>query len=254
VVSAVGRNVLGEQINWIHLAEKAPSVKRFFPSEYGTDIEYGPQSVNEKPHQLKIKVRAALKAQSNLDYTYVVTGPYADAQTGAYLGAMLEFAPEIGSFNVGKRSAVVVGDGKGKISLTTPHEYFLLPPSQSCYLTMCSVGKLTVKALLHPEASKNRALKVNSFTTTPAEIVSEFEKQTGDKWTVTYTSLDKLRELENAAWEAKSPIAPLYTLRRIWAEGGTLYEKRDNGLVDGEDTETLEDAVRDAIAIQRAGE
>jgi len=119
------------------------------------------------------------------------------------------------------------------------------------WLTPYSVGKLTVKALLHPEASKNRPLKVNSFTTTPLEVVAEFEKQTGFKWTVTYTSLGKLRELEEEAWENKNPFATIFTLRRIWAEGGTLYKKRDNGLIDGEDTENLEDAVRDAIVKQR---
>ena len=110
-----------------------------------------------------------------------------------------------------------------------------------------------MKALLHPEASKKRALKVNSFTTTPAEIVAEFEKQTGEKWNVTYTSLAELKELEAAAWEDKVPMAPLYTLRRIWAEGGTLYAKRDNSLLDAEDNlETLADAVRDAILTQRS--
>jgi nucleoside-diphosphate-sugar epimerase len=50
VISAVGRNVLAEQINWIQLAEKAASVKSLFPSEYGTDIDYSPQSVHEIPH------------------------------------------------------------------------------------------------------------------------------------------------------------------------------------------------------------
>ncbi len=122
VISAVGRNVLGEQITWIHLAEKAPSVKRFFPSEFGTDIEYSPKSVDEKPHQLKIKVRATLKATSSLDYTYVVTGPYADARTAAYLGAAPESFEAIGSYNLEKKSAVVIEDGKGKISLTTLNE------------------------------------------------------------------------------------------------------------------------------------
>ena len=109
-----------------------------------------------------------------------------------------------------------------------------------------------VKALLHPEASKKRALKVNSFTTTPAEIVAEFEKQTGENWQVKYTSLVQLRELEAAAWESKNPLAPISTLRRIWAEGGTLYAKRDNELIDAEDMEILADAVRDAIATQRS--
>lgn len=105
-----------------------------------------------------------------------------------------------------------------------------------------------MKALLHPEASKNRALKVNSFTTSEKEILEEFEKQTGEKWAVESTSFEKLRELEKEGWETGN--GTVFTLRRIWAEGGTLYEKRDNGLVDGEGTESLQDAVKVAIAAQ----
>jgi hypothetical protein len=56
----------------------------------------------------------------------------------------------------------------------------------------------------HPEESRNRALKVNSFTTTPAEIVAEFEKQTGEKWSVSYTLLEKVHELEKKAYTDKS--------------------------------------------------
>lgn len=115
---------------------------------------------------------------------------------------------------------------------------------------MHSVGRFVVKALLHPEASRNRALKVNSFTTTPAEIVAEFEKQTGDKWSVSYTTPEKVRELEKEAYANKNPAATVFTLKRIWGEGGTLYEKRDNYLIDAEDTETLEDAIKTTIAAQ----
>lgn len=117
-------------------------------------------------------------------------------------------------------------------------------------LTHLSVGKLVVKALLHKDVSRNRALKVNSFTTTPLEILAEFEKQTRAKWDVSFTSLDKIRELEKKAHAEKNPRAVGFTLRRIWTEGGTLYEKRDNGLIDGEDTETLEHAVSVEIAKQ----
>jgi hypothetical protein len=121
-------------------------------------------------------------------------------------------------------------------------------------LTLLSVGKLVIKALLHPEASKNKALKVNSFTTTPEEIVAEFEKQCGgEKWEVSYTPLDKLRQLEKDAWAKKHPMAPIFTLRRIWGEGGTLYEQRDNGIIDAEDMENLSDAVKAAIEVQRSG-
>lgn len=233
VISAVGRMAIGEQVEWIKLMEKAPTVKRFFPSEYGTDIEYGPASADEIPHQQKLKVRAALKESSGLDYTYVVTGPYADV--GGYLGAAPNH-PQIGSFNVKEKKAVLIGDGKGPISLTTLND----------------VGKFVVRALLHPEASRNRALKVNSFTTTPADIAAEFERQTGDKWTVSYTSLEKLREYEKEAHDSNNPSATVFTLKRIWAEGGTLYEKRDNALIDAEDTETFEDAIKATIASQLA--
>ncbi|KUJ07545.1 NAD(P)-binding protein [Mollisia scopiformis] len=232
VISAVGRNIIAEQISWIPLLTRSPNIKRFFPSEYGTDIEYGPSSVHEKPHQQKLKVRAALAKSEGFEYTYVVTGPFAYG----FL-ARMEKLPEIGSFDVAKKKATVLGDGRGQVSLTTEPD----------------VGKLVVKALQHPEATKNRALKVNSFTTTPLEIVAEFEKQTGgEKWSVDYVPLEKLRELEEKAWETGNGTG--FTLRRIWAEGGTLYEKRDNGLIDGEETDSLEDAVRVAIAKQTGHE
>jgi hypothetical protein len=128
VVSAAGRSVIASQIPWISLASQA-GVKRFFPSEYGTDIKYNASSANEVPHQQKLKVRAALEA-SGLEYTYVVTGPYASAFLTAGRGL-----PEIGAFDVKARKAVVVGDGKGAVSLTTVGEYVSLylpkPPSPS---------------------------------------------------------------------------------------------------------------------------
>lgn len=138
VISAVGRNVIAEQINWIKLAEQAPSVKRFFPSEYGTDIEYSPESAHEIPHQQKLKVRAALKEAKDLEYTCIVTGPYADAQVPAFFGA-LPAAPELGSYDVNKKAAVLVGDGREKISFTTPSEYARLALFQYVQLTVLTV-------------------------------------------------------------------------------------------------------------------
>ncbi|CAG8976121.1 hypothetical protein HYALB_00002401 [Hymenoscyphus albidus] len=124
IVSAVGQAVIADQLKLIKLAEKVPSVKRFFPSEYGTDIEYNETSAKEPPHQQKLKVRAALKEVSYLDHTYVVLGkPYADgASNGTFFG-IVPFAPEIGGFNVKEKKAVLTGDGTGKISLTTLADY-----------------------------------------------------------------------------------------------------------------------------------
>lgn len=236
IVSCLGRPVIHTQLLLVELADAHPDIKRFFPSEYGTDIEYGPQSKDEKPHQQKIKVRAALRAAENLKHTFVVTGPYGDADGGLFLSAAPVEREANGTFDVKRKRAVLNGDGKGKVSLTT----------------MRDVGKLVVAALKNPEAARNRALRVNSFTATPEEIVAEFERQSGgEKWSVEYTSLEKLREIEKNAYAEGDPKAGGLTLRRIWTEGGTLYERRDNGDIGMEDgVESLEDAVRQAIKVQ----
>ena len=236
IVSCVGRNVIHTQQQLIELADRHSDVKRFFPSEYGTDIEYGPQSKHEKPHQQKLQVRAKLKDVRDLEYTYVVTGPYGDADRGLFLSAAPEEREGGGSFDAKRKRAVLLGNGEGKISLTT----------------MRDVGKLVVAAIKHPEASRNRALIVNSFTTTPKELVAEFEKQTGgEPWNVSCTSLEELKKLEQQAYADGDPRAGPLTLRRIWTEGGTLYDHRDNGLIGMEEgVDSLSDAVKQAIKVQ----
>jgi hypothetical protein len=114
----------------------------------------------------------------------------------------------------------------------------------------CSVGRLLVASLQHPEASRNRALIVNSFTTTPDDILAEFEKQTGGKWQVKYTSLDELRAFEKQASEQGNQHVGGFILRRIWTEGGTLYEKRDNDLIGPVKLDSLTDVVGEIIKKQ----
>ncbi|KAK8118235.1 metabolite transport protein [Apiospora kogelbergensis] len=208
VVCCLGRTALLEQIELLRIAEKTDNVKWFFPSEYGTDIEYDATSKHEKPHQNKLKVRAFIKDEiKRLKVTYVVTGPYADMFMDAKSGH-----EEAGGFNTQTKQAVLIGDGNGKVGLTT----------------MPDVGKLVVAALANPDASVNKALKVQSFVTTPKEILAEFESQTGAKFDVKYTAMDDLQAEEKQAWEKGDSLCALLTLRRIWAQGKTLYEKTDN--------------------------
>lgn len=116
-------------------------------------------------------------------------------------------------------------------------------------LIVPSVGKLVVAALAHPDVSMGKILKVQSFVTTANEILAEFEKQTGSKFDVQYTPKDKLRELELKLWAEGNPVATGFTLRRIWADGRTLYAKTDNeslGLQQ-KDMETLSAVVKRAV-------
>ncbi|CAH0040316.1 unnamed protein product [Clonostachys solani] len=230
VVSAVGRNVIDQQIELIKLAEESSSVQWFFPSEYGTDIEYGPESINEKPHQLKLKVRKYIRENiKRVKYTYLVTGPYVDM-----FFTLNKLAPEAGGFEIESKKAVLVDGGEGRIGFTT----------------MPDVGKALVAALRHPEASFNKALKVQSFVVTPKQILAEFEKQVGGpKWSVTSYTLQELKDAEKKAWSEGKSYATSYTLRRIWSEGGTLYEKTDNESIGlhSSQLETLEDGVKRAL-------
>lgn len=162
-----------------------------------------------------------------LKITYLVTGPYSD----------LFFAPSkdprIGSFDVRQKKATLLGTGQERISFTT----------------MRDVGRLLVAALKTPTTDQERVLRVNSFTTSGKEALVEFEKQSGAKWESSLTSLEELKELEEKAWEQDWPSKTPLTLRRIWTEGGTLYDTRDNNKIGFEEgLETLQDQVRNIIA------
>lgn len=172
-----------------------------------------------------------------MEYTYIVTGPYANADRGLYLSAAPREKEASGSFDVKHKRAVLLGDPDAKINLTT----------------MRDVGKLVVAALRYPEESKNRALLCNSFTATPNTILAEFEKQTGgEKWDVAVTDLEALKKLEKDAWAKQDARAVPLSLRRIWSEGGTLYgEPRHNGLIGMEEgVDSLQSAVEQAIKVQ----
>jgi len=118
VISCLGRGGLEHQFKLIDLAEATDNIKWFFPSEYGTDIEYSAESAHEKPHQVKLRIRKHIRENvKRIKYTYLVTGPYAEAWF-----RLADSSPEAGGFDVAKRKAVVIDDGDGRVGLTTMPE------------------------------------------------------------------------------------------------------------------------------------
>ncbi|KAL9108688.1 MAG: hypothetical protein Q9227_006634, partial [Pyrenula ochraceoflavens] len=113
VVSCLGRGAIALQIDLMKWASETSNVTRFFPSEYGTDIKYSPQSAHEKPHQQKLKVREFMETVTDLEWTYLVTGPYPDMFIRANRAH-----DGIGTFDLRKRKAVLLGDGEQKIGFT----------------------------------------------------------------------------------------------------------------------------------------
>ena len=106
-------------------------------------------------------------------------------------------------------------------------------------LIICSVGRFVIAALKHPTVAENVALKVQSFVTTLDDIVAEFEKQSKSSWQVDYIPLTDLQDRENQQWNLNNPSAPIYTLRRIWLTGCTLYEEVDNNRLGISKTDSL---------------
>lgn len=118
VVSAVGRPIIDQQIKLLEIAENSHHISYFYPSEYGTDIEYGPKSKDEKPHQLKLKVRKYIRENiQRLQYTFLVTGPFADGYISGKRGSL-----QAGGFDAVGKQATLLGTGHEKISLTTNRE------------------------------------------------------------------------------------------------------------------------------------
>ncbi|GAB1315287.1 Isoflavone reductase family protein [Madurella fahalii] len=231
VISAVGRGGLQHQLNLLRLAEASKSVQWFLPSEFGTDIEHNAdKSPHEPPHQLKLQVRKYIRENlKRVKVTYVVTGPYFDMWVDVAPG--LEKA---GGFVPEKKQAYVIEDGNGKVG----------------FCTMRDVGKFVAATMRFPEESFGKALKVQSFVVTPNEVLAEYERQTGSRWEVTKTPLSEIAALEAKLWEEGNPRATLVTLRRIWAEGGTLYAQNDNVAIGmkPENLDSLEAAVKRALA------
>jgi hypothetical protein len=163
-----------------------------------------------------------------LRVTYLGTGPYSDL----FFGKIPD--PKAGTFDVQAKKATLLGTGDQKVSFTT----------------MKDVGRLLVAALKTPTSEMERILKVNSFTVTSKRVLAEFEKQTGEKWEVSYTPLEELKKAEQEAWDKGSPFGTMYTLRRIWSEGKTLYSETDNGKIGFTGAETMEEQVQMVIEKQ----
>ncbi len=118
MISCLGRGALHTQTELVRLADESGSVRWFFPSEYGTDVEYGPKSAAEKPHQNKLAIRKYLRENvKNMQVTYLVTGPYFDMWVNAVPGI-----EACGGFVVDKKQAYMIDDGQGKVGFCTMWE------------------------------------------------------------------------------------------------------------------------------------
>lgn len=160
VVSALPAKALSAQKLLID-ASVAVGVKRFFPSEFGSDPSE-PELRNLPFYSNKLAcqeyVKEAAKTNTGFSYTLLHNGPF------------LDWSIEQGFFlNLKQRTATIWDGGDVPISTTN----------------LDTVGKAVVKSLQHFESTKNMDIYVQDIAITQNQLLDMAKHLTTGEWTIT---------------------------------------------------------------------
>jgi hypothetical protein len=172
VISLVGAMGFTEQKILIDAAIAA-GVKRFLPSEYGSNTT--DQRVLDQVSVFAPKVDTVKYLKSNEDkisWSSVICGAFFD------WGLKVPFI----GIDASSKTATLIDDGKFKFSGTNVRQ----------------IALAVVKILEKPDLTKNQYVFISSFTTTQRDILDVAEKITGEKWTVNNLNSKEMFDSGNA--------------------------------------------------------
>ena len=145
----------------------AAGVKRFIPSEYGTNnLDPRARSLvpvyDRKGEALEYLIAKAKDSNGALTWSSIACGSWLDwalnsATSGNFLG-----------IDVKGRKAVIYDSGRSRYAVTTS----------------TNTGLAVARVLLNPEISANKQIFLADFTTTSRDIVETLEKQTREKFEI----------------------------------------------------------------------
>ncbi|KFY71508.1 hypothetical protein V499_08342 [Pseudogymnoascus sp. VKM F-103] len=186
VVSALGAAGLADEIKIIDACVKA-RVKRFIPSEYGSNSKNAKATALIPFFGLKAQINARLEAQeaNGLTWTGIAAGPMFD--WGINMGLV--------GFNIHTKEALIFDGGDRRFSTSN----------------LSQLGNAIVAILSKPTATVNQYLYIDSFTASQNEILAALESTTGEKWTVT-KSTTEAAVTEGQALFAKGDFSGLLLL------------------------------------------
>ncbi|KAL8730585.1 MAG: hypothetical protein Q9181_004611 [Wetmoreana brouardii] len=200
------------QHNSIADAAAEAGVKRFIPSEFGSDTS-NPKVLALIPlFSAKDDITGYLKTKesSGLTWTAIINGAFFDwgLQTG-FLG-----------FDLKSNTATIYDSGDAQVNATT----------------LSVVGQSVVSVLQHPAETANRYVYIQSTKTTQNEILAALEKSTGSKWTVNKRSCADASKTggEKFSKGDMSGVVDLITGALYSGEPQTLYDETrglDNDLL-----------------------
>ncbi|KAK6338163.1 hypothetical protein TWF696_001634 [Orbilia brochopaga] len=228
VVSVIAGAALGEQKKLIDAAIAA-GVKRFIPSEFGsnTDNRDAQELVPVFSRKVEIKEYLESRVGDGLTWTGIVVGPVFDRSLKlGFLG-----------FDIPSRRATIYDSGERRFTTST----------------LALVSSAVVGVLLHPEQTANKYVYVGSFTTTQNEILALLQSATSDEWTVERTTSTEKVDLgkENVLKRRDSAaIRPLVTAAMYHERGGSDYEKDvglSNDLLELKQQQGLEEVIGEVV-------
>lgn len=158
VLSLVGSFGLSEQQKLIDAAIAA-GVKRFLPSEYGSNTA-DPRVLELVPiFGAKVGTVKYLKSKEDqISWSSIINGPFFD--WGIKVGFL--------GFDSATKTATLIDEGKATFSTSNLRQ----------------IGRAAVKVLENPDLTKNQYIYVSSFETTQKDVLAAIERITGEKWTV----------------------------------------------------------------------
>ncbi|XBI37307.1 hypothetical protein VPH35_122658 [Triticum aestivum] len=194
VISAVGYQQLPDQTLIISAIKEVGHVKRFFPSEYGNDVD---RNHAVEPAKTvfggKAHIRRAIEAEG-IPYTYVSSNFFA--------GRFLRSLAQIGVTEPPTEKVLIMGDGNVKGIFAAEED----------------VGTYTIKAVDDPRTlNKILYLRPPSNTLSHNELVSLWEKKLGKTLERVYLPED---ELLKKIRESSAPLnVALAISHSVWLKG-----------------------------------
>ncbi|KAK8585114.1 hypothetical protein V6N13_139053 [Hibiscus sabdariffa] len=169
VISAVGHMQLGDQVKIIAAIKEAGNVKRFFPSEFGTDVDrHHAVEPAKSAFATKAQIRRTIEAEG-IPYTYVAANCFA--------GYFLPNLSQAGATTPPRDKAVILGDGNAKAVFNYEGD----------------IGTYTIKAVDDPRTlNKILFIKPPKNTYSFNELVAVWEKLIGKTLDKTYVPEDQL--------------------------------------------------------------
>lgn len=206
----------------------AAGVKIFVPSEYGVDT-----SDRSSPDFIpflgeKIAILDYLRErQAKISWIALVTGSLFDWG--------LEI-PGFGGWDLGARTVTIYDGGD------IPYEA----------TTLDQVGRAIAKSLKNPELTRNHHVYVNSFTVTQNEVLKALEKISGEKFTVSQSTVEDLWRGGAAKLKGGQPLGVLAMVAgTIYGKGGLANYSATKGLWNekiGLEQENLDKTLESLIA------